>query len=197
MTLQAFIDIYDKENNIVLLEGKRKVKKEDEDKLLEFGKLLAGQTKHLIFRSGNASGADELFSRGVCSVDAGRMQVVVPYTKHRQKYNIAYDTISLSDINIAEEEEVIYHSKSNKKTTRLIDKYVGGDRGRYAIKAAYIIRDTVKVIGTSTINPITFGLFYDDLSEPMSGGTGHTMNVCLQNHIPFLDQSGWIKWLSA
>jgi len=61
-----------------------------------------------------------------------------------------------------------------------------GARGRYSIKAAYIIRSTIKAIGTEEIRPATFGIFYDDLDKPKEGGTGHTMNVCIQNNIPIL-----------
>ena len=102
----------------------------------------------------------------------------------------------MDEINIAAEPKVVYQSKSNKKTEKLIDQYVSGDRNRYAIKAAYIIRDTIKVTGTEEIKPATFGVFYDDLDKPMTGGTGHTMNVCKQNDIPIIDQKTWFKWLA-
>jgi hypothetical protein len=69
-----------------------------------------------------------------------------------------------------------------------------GDKNRYTIKAAYIIRDTIKAVGTENIKPAAFGIFYDDLKNPKSGGTGHTMNICEQNGIPFVDQSVWFKW---
>ena len=44
----------------------------------------------------------------------------------------------------------------------------------------------IKAIGTEEIRPATFGIFYDDLDKPKEGGTGHTMNVCIQNNIPIL-----------
>ncbi len=195
MTITDFIQKYDKEGNIVLLEGKRNVKEEDKEKLVQLGRTLAGASQYMKFRSGNATGSDELFSRGVAMVDHSRLQVITPYANHRQKKNLAYETISMDDINIADENAVIISAKKNKKTKNLIDKYVEGDRGRFAIKAAYIIRDTVKVLGTSEIPPIVFGLFYDDLQDPMSGGTGHTMNVCIEHDTPILDQNGWFDWL--
>ena len=68
------------------------------------------------------------FSVGVSSVDNSRLQVVTPYTGHRKKTNEAYETISLDDINMATEPEVIYQSKQNKKTEKLIDQYVLGDK---------------------------------------------------------------------
>jgi hypothetical protein len=170
MTLQDFIEQFDKDGAVVLLEGKRKVLEGDAEKLTALGKLLTTQTKKMIFRSGNADGADH--------------------------YNEAYETISIDEVDLANEPDVVYQSKSNKKTQKLIDPYVSGDLNRFTIKAAYIIRDTVKAIGTKSIKPTTFGIFYDNLEKPMTGGTGHTMNVCKQNNIPFIDQTTWFTWLT-
>ena len=196
MTLKEFIRQFDKSNSIVLLEGKRNVLEADKEKLKALGRLLASKTVKITFRSGNADGSDQLFSDGVTSVDNKRLQVITPYSGHRQKNNQAYETISLDNINIASEPEVVYQSKSNKKTEKLIDQFVSGDKNRYSIKAAYIIRDTVKAIGTKEIKPATFGIFYDDLENPMTGGTGHTMNICEQNGISIINQKTWFKWLT-
>jgi hypothetical protein len=196
MTLKEFIEKYDKAGSVVLLEGKRDVLENDKAKLTELGKLLATKTKKMIFRSGNADGADHYFSLGVVSVDYTRLQVITPYQGHRNKTNEAYETISLDDITLAAEPEVVYQSKGNKKTEKLIDQYVAGDLNRVSIKAAYIIRDTIKAIGTKEIKPANFGIFYDDLDNPGKGGTGHTMNVCKQNGIRVIDQRVWYGWLS-
>jgi hypothetical protein len=196
MTLKDFIKKFDKDNSIILLEGKRNVLDADNEKLTALGRLLASRTTKMKFRSGNAEGSDQLFSNGVTEVDNKRLQVITPYSGHRQKTNYAYDTISLDDINIAAEPEVVYQSKSNKKMEKLIDQFVLGDKNRFTIKAAYIIRDTIKAIGTDEIKPATFGIFYDDLDNPMAGGTGHTMKVCEQNNIPIIDQKIWFKWLT-
>lgn len=195
MTLKHFIKQYDKEGSIVLLEGKRDVREEDKAKLTELGRLLAANTKHMLFRSGNAEGSDEYFCKGVAMIDCSRIEVITPYTGHRQKYNQAESTIALDKLNIAEEADVIYHSRQNKKTEKLIDQYVSGDVNRFSIKAAYILRDTIKAIGTDDIKPATFGIFYDDLENPKAGGTGHTMNVCEMNNIPVINQTEWFEWL--
>jgi len=194
MTLKKFIKEFDKKGSTILLEGKREVYEADRQKLIALGRLLTKITKHILFRSGNASGADYFFSLGVSGVDKSRLQVITPYSGHREKYNQAEETISLEDINVAEEHKVIYLSKQNKKTENLIDKFILGDKNRYTIKAAYIIRDTIKAIGTENIKPAVFGIFYDDLKNPKSGGTGHTMKICEQNGIPFINQSVWFKW---
>jgi len=195
MTLQNFIEKYDTDNAIVLLEGKRNVLKEDEQKLIDLGKLLASLTSKMTFRSGNADGADQFFSQGVALINPQRLQVITPYSSHRKKTNLAYDSISLDEINLTEEPEIVYHSKRHKKTQNLVEKYVAGNRDQFAKKAAYIIRDTVKVLGTQQIKPASFGIFYDDLSKPMDGGTGHTMRVCIENNIPQINQTTWFNWL--
>jgi hypothetical protein len=195
MKIEEFLKKYDRQGVIVLLEGKRDVLEEDKAKLKKLGRLLAEKSDKMMFRSGNASGADQWFSEGVASADHKRLQVITPYFGHRKKSNPAYDTIALDTIDIANEPEVVYHSRSNKKTEKLIDKYVEGDKNRFTMKAAYIIRDTVKVIGTKDIGPAAFGIFYDDLEDPRSGGTGHTMNICIRNNIPIIDQRVWFKWL--
>ena len=195
MTLKEFINKFDIDNSIVLLEGKRNVLNEDKEKLKALGRLLATRTTRMTFRSGNAEGSDQLFSEGVTEADNKRLQVIIPYSGHRQKTNKAYDTISLDEIKIAAEPELVYQSKSNKKMEKLIDQFVSGDKNRFTIKAAYIIRDTIKAIGTDEIKPASFGIFYDDLDNPMAGGTGHTMKICEQNNIPLIDQKIWFKWL--
>lgn len=194
ISLSEFIEKYDKEGSIILLEGKRNVLESDQALLVKLGKVLSEKTSHLKFRSGNADGSDLFFSQGVASVDNSRLQVITPYAGHRQKYNQAYETIALDDLKLAAEDDVIYQTKTNK-TGKLIDSYVNGNRDRFSIKAAYLIRDTVKAIGTKDIPAATFGIFYDDLENPLSGGTGHTMKVCQQNDIPIIDQQTWKNWL--
>lgn len=195
MTFSEFKELYDNEGSIVLLEGKRKVLKEDEDKLTALGRFLASNTENITFRSGNALGSDYLFSQGVAEVDHKRLQVITPYSGHRKKTNLAHDTISLEDVDITQDQDIIYFSKSNKKMKSLVDRYTSGTVNRYTIKAAYIIRDTLKVLGTKDIGPSTFAFFYDDLKKPMQGGTGHTMKVCDHNAVPFMNQEVWFKWL--
>ncbi|WP_273267102.1 hypothetical protein, partial [Flexistipes sinusarabici] len=175
MTLDDFIQKYDFNGSVVLLEGKRDVADADKSKLINLGKLLAEKTEHMIFRSGNAEGADYYFSKGVAEVDADRLEVIIPYSNHRKNANIANKTYDLDNIDLEGEKDVIEQSMKNKKLKNLISKYVSGVRNRNTIKAAYIIRDTVKVIGTSTISKASFAIFYDDLDKPKIGGTGHTI----------------------
>jgi len=63
------------------------------------------------------------------------------------------------------------------------------------MKAAYIIRDTAKVLGAGVAKPTSLGIFYDDLDQPKTGGTGHTMIVCEGSNVPVIDQRVWFQWL--
>jgi hypothetical protein len=78
----------------------------------------------------------------------------------------------------------------------VVDKRTGSPR--LAAKAAYLIRDTMKVMGYSEEfgSPIC-GLFYVDLSDPEAGGTGHTNRVCRQHGIPVAFQDSWMNWFPA
>lgn len=195
MELTEFIEKYNCKKSIILLEGKRNVLESDKEKLIQLGNLLASCLPSATFRSGNADGADFYFSRGVLQIAPERLQVITPYENHRQKTNNAYETISLDQIDLLNEPEVVYQSKNNKKTKSLIDKYVAGAKDRFSIKAAYIIRDNVKVTGTkSGVPPINFAFFYDDEQKPKTGGTGHTMEICEINKVPYFTQKDWGKW---
>jgi hypothetical protein len=197
MTLAEFCTKFKNDKNaFILLEGKRNVLENDKDTLTQLGRLLANNLPLATFRSGNADGADFYFSQGVLAVAPERLQVITPYENHRQKQNNAYETISLDQVNLLNEPEVVYQSKNNKKTKSLIDKYVGGAKDRFSIKAAYIIRDTIKVTGTNSgVVPTTFAFFYDDEQNPKTGGTGHTMEICELNKVPYLTQKVWMEWL--
>ncbi len=196
LSLAEFIRKYDFPGSVILLEGKRNVLPQDEQLLSALGEKLCRMMRHARFRSGNAPGSDELFSKGVSNVDPNRLEVIVPYTGHRKKQSQGYVTHSLDDISLAAEPEVTYHTKFDSRKSKLIDDYAGGISNSVTIKAAYLLRDTVKVIGTrSGIPKATFAIFYDDLQNPEKGGTGHTISVCKNNDVPFVNQQVWMRWL--
>jgi hypothetical protein len=194
MDLTSFCELYS--NGIILLEGKRNVHDEDKIKLTEIGKLLAEKMPNATFRSGNADGSDYYFSQGVAGVNPQLLQVITPYANHRKKYNLAGTVFPLDTIDLVNEPDIVYHSKNHKGTKSLVEKYLNGIHNAVSIKGAYIIRDTIKVIGTQAgIPPISVGLFYEDLNNPMQGGTGHTQRVCLDNNIPLFNQETYFSWL--
>ena len=100
---------------IILLEGKRIVFEQDQPLLIQLGAFLARSFPHATFRSGNAVGADELFCRGVGSVNPLQLQIITPALKHRPKYAFAQaEYRSVSEINLAEEPEVVYQTRNPK-----------------------------------------------------------------------------------
>ena len=88
MTFEEFLGQYDHEGAVILLEGKREIPEKEKDKLVALGRLLALKTSRMTFRSGNAPGADYLFSLGTVEVTKERLQVIVPYSEHRKKSNL-------------------------------------------------------------------------------------------------------------
>lgn len=195
MEFKEFKECYDLPGNILLFGGKRDIPETEKNLISAFGTMISTNTRHLVFRTGNALGADALFAQAVAVNAPERLQAVTPYSSHRKKTNVASYQICLDEVELMNEPDVVYHSKSNTKTKHLVDAYVAGKRDQYSIKAAYIIRDTLMVIGGKDIAPSSCAFFYDDLNAPMAGGTGHTMNVCQLNNIPFWDQRLWRNWL--
>jgi hypothetical protein len=195
MTLLEFYQAFDYPGCIVLLEGKRNVQEMDVDKLRQLGRLLTLHTQYIQFRSGNAPGADQYFSEGVIETDITRLQVIKPYRTHRTNALPNSYAFSLDDLNLAAEDNLVKKSIVNTRTERMIKHYVAGARDGNAMKAAYLIRDTMKVVGAEGLPAAAFAIFYDDLKNPATGGTGHTIQVCRQNNVPFIDQQTWFQWL--
>ena len=195
MELEQFIALYNRKDTIILLEGKRNVRDEDREKVIELSNLLASRMPLVNFRSGNATGSDDLFKEGVASVDPTRFHVIIPDSGHGKKRRVGITSYSLDDMQITNEDRVIYESRKYKKTEKLVDRYLSGVRDKTTHYIAPIIRDAIKVIGHGEIPPATVALFYDDLSHPEDGGTGFTMKTCRENDVPFFDQRIWFEWV--
>jgi hypothetical protein len=185
-------------DGVVLLEGRRGISSADFERARCMGRFLALHFPRLRFRSGNAEGADQAFSEGVASADASRLQIVAPYASHRKsvRYKDAtYDSPeSLSQVS---EEDVAFKTVATTPKNRgLIENR--SKKGPFAAKAAYLIRDTMKVTGHSDVftKPVC-ALFYVDLNDPMAGGTGHTIRVCRQEGVPHVFQDSWGQWAEA
>jgi hypothetical protein len=180
---------------VVLLEGRRSIPPGEAEVARRLASALARHFPKLRFRSGNASGTDQAFADGIAEVDAGRLQVVAPYSSHRQglRYEQAlYD--SPSSLSQLQEETIAYKTTAaTPANKRLIDNRMRA--GPLAAKAAYLIRDTMKVTGYSEEFPKPIcGLFFVDLDDPMAGGTGHTIRVCQQEGVPVVLQNAWQQW---
>lgn len=195
MTFEEFVSIYDKPGTYVLPEGKRKMRESDVKYLKRLGILLAIQTQHILFRSGNAEGTDELFAEGVATVDPARMELMLPYTGHRKKQAKQMKAYAMDVYDLQQMEELIALTQMHAKLRYLVQDYMDGKKNAQTMKGAYILRDTAKVIGVGYMPPASFTLFYDDKADPMKGGTGHAMQVCNKKNVPWLDQSVRMQWL--
>ena len=196
LSLADFIRLLDEENSIVILAGKRDVIESDKPKLFKLGQMLAENTTKIVFRSGNADGADKLFSEGVLNSNPEKLQVITPYFGHKISNNLNENIISLDSINLNLEHDLIYTAKKNKDAKGLVEEYLKGVDKRLKSKGAYLLRDTLMITGTKTgILPASFSIFYDDLRKSKKGGTGHTMFMCNEKNVPFIDQTTWMKWL--
>ncbi len=182
---------------VVLLEGRRAIPPDDARRVQGFAARLAREFPHLVFRSGNAEGSDEAFSAGVAGVDPSRLQVVAPYATHRKKVrydDAAYD--SPESLSKVQEDAVV--ASTIAATPRNKDLIARRNTpGRLAAKAAYLIRDTMKVMGHAENFPRPVcALFYVDPADPEAGGTGHTIRVCRQEAVPFAFQETWAAWFN-
>jgi hypothetical protein len=182
-------------DGVVLLEGRRAIATDDAALAQRVATSLAKRFPKLRFRSGNAKGADEAFSRGIAAVDPRRLQIVAPYSTHRTGHryaDAAYD--SPDSLPLVLEDEIAYKtSVASPQNKRLIDKR--HQDGPLAAKAAYLIRDTMKVVGYSDSFPKPIcALFYITMDDPFAGGTGHTIRVCQREGVPFVFQDSWAAW---
>jgi len=181
---------------VILLEGRRSMPEEYYGKARKLAAFLTSRYPQCYFRSGNAEGSDEAFSKGVADVDPERLQIVAPYASHRKKARIDQAVYESPErLSWVEEESIAEKTMlASPKNKGLIKQRAGA--GRTAAKAAYLIRDTMKVTGFSDEFPkTTVALFYIDPKDPMSGGTGHTVRVCQAESIPYAFQDAWETWV--
>jgi hypothetical protein len=199
MTLSEFTAIVENSSDpVVLLEGRRSIAADDAARATMLARELALRFPRLRFRSGNAEGSDEAFSEGIAQVAPWRLQVVAPYANHRKNkryVDAIYD--SPESLSIMHDGEVAYKtSQASPHNAALIQKR--GKGGALGAKAAYLIRDTMKVTGHSELFPKPVcALFYVDQHDPHAGGTGHTLRVCQQEQVPYAFQDSWKGWFEA
>lgn len=180
---------------VVLLEGRRTIPPQDAAAARAFAARLAVEFPRLQFRSGNAQGSDEAFSAGVAEVDAARLQVIAPYASHRKKVRYAGAVYSSPETLSTVQEAAITEATvaATPRNANVVYKRTGSPK--LEAKAAYLIRDTMKVLGHSAeFAPPVCGLFYVEPSDPEAGGTGHTIRVCRQHGIPVAFQDSWMHW---
>jgi len=180
---------------VVLIEGRRAIPEPAAQSAAQLSRWLAEHFARLCFRSGNATGTDEAFSRGVLEVDPSRLQVIAPYAQHRVKFRhpLAQYTSpeALDETALRQVQQLTIEATPAHRG--LMKCY--GRGGRTAAQAACLLRDTMKVTGVlPSFPPPVAALFWVDPSCPDAGGTGHTIRVCRLLGIPVILQNAWQHW---
>ncbi len=183
---------------VVLLEGRRKVKPGDGPLLTNFARKMAQTFSSVTFRTGNASGSDTYFAKGVAEVDPKRLQYVVPTPGMGLRNRIeGASVLSYDDISKVEDDEINYLSASANENRRDLFEYAKEKpKGKAAAQAKYLLRDTLKVTGSEDagFSKPVLGFFYVDPAKPLDGGTGHTIKVCQALDVPVITQLAFIDY---
>ena len=184
------------EKPVILLEGSRNVLENDTDSVTNLAVKLAKRFPQALFRSGGATGSDELFAQGVLQVNQEKMQFVLPKSRKTDfdKTNMFFfDALPESE----QEEIFTLTAKATPAYQPLINFYKKKKPGRAFYKTQYILRDALKVCGSETLkmSRADFGCFYLNSDKPNGGGTGHTIRVCQLLDVPVFEQTDWLKWL--
>jgi hypothetical protein len=180
---------------VILLEGRRSIPPTEAMQAARVARFLAEQFPHARFRSGNAEGSDAAFSEGVALVDPQRLEVVTPYPGHRKKARVSGASYaSPEDMDRLREPDLLAQTvQATPANRRLIETF--GKPGASGAKAAYLVRDTLKVVGIEgRLSQPAAALFWVDLKDPAAGGTGHTIRVCQQLGVPVVFQNEWANW---
>jgi len=196
MTFAEFSTLVEKSpEGVVLLEGRRTVPAHDAAVAEGLARALALKFSKLRFRSGNATGSDEAFTGGVAMVDPSRLEIVAPYTAHRKSGRHAGAIYTSPEILTPEQASDIESQsiQASPQNRRIIG--MRGKKGPLGAKGDYLVRDTMKVMGVPGhfAKPIC-ALFFVNLADPMEGGTGHTIRVCLKEGVPVIYQDEWGAW---
>ena len=201
-TIENLADVLDAARNPVLLvEGIRALPDKDRQTVFSAGRMLAEGMPTVIFRSGNAEGTDTAFAEGVTAVAPERMEYVTthPGMGRKRRHPLAR-LVSLDSISDSEGISLDRHTVSaSSEAERLVKACRDRDgAGALAARAKYLLRDTLKVVGSAELRlfPATAAVFYANEADPLSGGTGHTIRVCYRHDVPVVMQSVWRHWLA-
>lgn len=180
-------------NPVVLLEGRREIPDAMRTAARRLAGLLAERFPAMRFRSGNASGSDDAFRQGVAGFDPSRMELFIPYKGHRKASAVGVQYLTADFLTPGERSLIAEATVSASPRTKGL---VNSPVPRLQAKAKYLLRDTLKVLGHGPSFPVPVAsIFYADPSDPMAGGTGHTIRVCKNNGVPVILQTDWLAWI--
>jgi len=200
-TLSGFEDLVSGcDRPVVLGEGRRELPAGEAEKIRDFARRLALRFPSIILRTGNAPGTDDAFASGFSSVDPARVEYILPTASHRRGYRDKRGrSVSLSEVGEGGRGLL---ARATVAASPGLERVIGPRDSipRLGAKANYLLRDTLKVAGMAELPgqppllPPVAALFWADPSDPMTGGTGHTIRVCLDHGIPTALQSHWLTW---
>ena len=135
-----------------LLEGTRSLPLADREQLVRLAQQLASCYPSVRFRTGNAAGADEALAEGIAAVDPTRLEYVLPNAGMRRKNRVP-GAYAMSLLDVPEIRDVARRTNgATPRNERLVDRYHDDHgRSRLSAKAAYLLRDTVKVVGSARL----------------------------------------------
>jgi hypothetical protein len=187
---------------VILLEGTRKLPVLAHEGLRRLAAWLCVEFPRAVFRSGNAEGTDTVFADAVAACDLARLELVLPHAgMGRARRPPGARCLALDALPEAELERVVNLTGSaGRDAGRLGEYYLkhrNGPTSAASSKAAYLLRDTLKVVGSEVLGlaPATMGIFLVNEDQPKGGGTGHTIRVCELKGVPVATQSEWIEWI--
>ena len=194
MTLAQFSHLLGAHSHpVVLVEGRREIPEGMAASARRLAYLLAVRFPALRFRSGNASGSDEAFAKGVGELDPARLELFLPYEGHRQASAAGARYLSAESLTPGERSIVAEATVAATPRNRGL---VDSRSPRLQAKAKYLLRDTLKVTGHGpAFAPPVAAIFYADPADPMAGGTGHTIRVCKNHTVPVILQNDWLSWI--
>ena len=181
---------------VVLLEGTRALRAESESRVEAFAALLTRRFPDVVFRSGNAPGSDQAFARGVAQVDVSRLEIVLPYERHRLSERPDGARV-LTLESIGDQSEL---AKLTLAASPIYERlFASSAINASAAKLRYLLRDTLKIVGDEKADfaPATAALFWVNPAKPDTGGTAHTMRVCRKWEVPMWTQNQWESWFDA
>ena len=181
---------------VILLEGTRALEADAVPRVAEFAAQLAERFPRAIFRSGNAPGSDQAFARGVANVDVSRLEIIVPYARHRiADRPDGVRALSLDDI----EDDADLSRLTLLASPIYRNLFSARSINASAAKVKYLLRDTLKITGDNNAGfaPASVGLFWVNPMRPKTGGTAHTIRVCQQVGLPLWTQEKWQNWFKS
>lgn len=182
---------------VVLLEGSREAPPEILARMEDLAEHLMRSFPKLVARTGNATGSDQAWARGINRVDPKRLELLLPRPSFQKGAIAGGNTVhALGDL-----------KEEDRHAGRLVTRAQYEYRGRRGAAAfdgmpethkPYLIRDALKVLGyedyRGRCHKAIAGLFYVNPGRPNGGGTGQTIRVCEAEGVPVFLHEDWMTW---